>query len=314
MRVLRHWTGLNAADRGAAVVIGNFDGVHKGHCAVIGEAHALAQGAGKKLAVLTFEPHPRSFFRPDDPPFRLTQLRLKARYIAELGVDLLFVARFDAEFAARSAEGFVAEVLERGLGASHVITGYDFVFGHKRTGNAVLLERLAQRHHYRYTAISPVAAESGEVYSSTQIRNYLQTGRPADAARLLGRNWEIEGRVEGGRKLGRTIDFPTANVRLAEYLQPAMGVYAVRAGIDEGSRTVWHDGVANFGNRPTVDGKSVWLEIHLFDFDGDLYGKHLRVAFIEFLRAEMKFPGLDALKAQIAKDGARAREILHARQ
>ena len=314
MRVLRHWTGLSAADRGAAVVIGNFDGVHKGHSAVIGEARAIARQAGVKLAVLTFEPHPRSFFRPHDPPFRLTQLRLKARYIEELGVDLLLVARFDAALAARSAENFVAEVIGKGLGASHVITGYDFVFGNKRSGNAVLLERLAKAHGYRYTAISPVAAESGEVYSSTQIRAYLQSGRPADAARLLGRVWEIEGRVEGGKKLGRTIGFPTANVRLAEYLQPSMGVYAVRAGIDEGAETLWREGVANFGNRPTVDGKSVWLEIHLFDFNGDLYGKHLRVAFLEFLRPEMKFAGLDALKAQIAQDSARAKEILRARR
>ncbi len=235
---------------------------------------------------------------------------MKARIIEALGVDLLFVVRFDAAFAALSAERFVAEVIDRGLGARHVVTGYDFVFGHKRGGNAALLERLAAAHNYRYTAVSPVAAESGEIYSSTQIRRYLEEGKPSAAARLLGRAWEIEGRVETGKQLGRTIGFPTANIRLADVLQPAKGVYAVRAGVDRGVDTLWCDGVANFGSRPTVDGKSVWLEVHLFDFSGDLYGKHLRVQFIDFLRPEQKFASFDALKAQIGHDGEQARALL----
>jgi len=311
MRVHRHYDRLPASDRGSVVAIGNFDGVHLGHQAVIGEARAIAARTGAPSAVLSFEPHPRSFFRPDDPPFRLTPLRLKAHAIEALGVDLLFLVRFDAAFAAFSAERFVAEVLgEAGLAASHVVTGYDFVFGKGRAGNAVLLERLAREHGYAYTAVSPVAADSGEIYSSTQIRAYLQAGKPKQAARLLGRPWEIEGRVETGHQRGRTIGFPTANVRLTDVLQPAHGVYAVRAGIDQGADTQWFDGVANFGSRPTVDGKNVWLEIHLFDFDGDLYGRHLRVAFVDFLRAEMKFPSFDALKDQIAKDSAAARALL----
>ena len=314
MRVHRHSDRLSREDRGSVVAIGNFDGVHLGHQAVIGEARRLASALGAPCAVLTFEPHPRSFFRPDDPPFRLTPLRLKARALEALDIDLLFALRFDASFAAFSAERFVAEVLgEIDDAARHVVTGYDFVFGQGRAGNAVLLERLAKEHGYAYTAVSPVASETGEIYSSTQIRAYLQQGRPAQAARLLGRPWEIEGRVEAGQQRGRTIGFPTANVRLADVLQPMRGVYAVRAGIDRGADTEWFDGVANFGSRPTVDGKSVWLEIHLFDFDGDLYGRHLRVAFVEFLREEAKFPSFDALREQIARDGAAARALLGAR-
>jgi riboflavin kinase/FMN adenylyltransferase len=315
MRVHRHYDRLPDADRGSVVAIGNFDGVHRGHQAVIGEAKKIAAKIGAPSAVLTFEPHPRSFFRPDDPPFRLTPMRLKAHAIEALGVDLLFVVRFDAEFASFSAERFVAQVLGKaGLAARHVVTGYDFVFGKGRSGNAVLLERLAREHGYAYTAVSPVAAESGEIYSSTQIRAYLQKGKPKQAAHLLGRPWEIEGRVETGQQRGRTIGFPTANVRLTDVLQPAHGVYAVRAGVDQGANTQWFDGVANFGSRPTVDGKSVWLEIHLFDFAGDLYGKHLRVAFIDFLRAEMKFPSFDALKEQIARDSQAARDLLRAKR
>jgi riboflavin kinase/FMN adenylyltransferase len=310
MRVLRHYAPLAAPDRGSAVAIGNFDGLHLGHQAVIAETRHAAHRIGAPVAVLTFEPHPRSFFRPNDPPFRLTPLRLKARVIESLGIDLLFVVRFDAEFANLSAGRFIAEVIDSGLGARHVVTGYDFVFGHKRGGNAALLERLAATHNYSYTAVSPVATESGEIYSSTQIRRYLEEGKPKAAARLLGRPWEIEGRVETGKQLGRTIGFPTANIRLAEVLQPAKGVYAVRAGVDRGADTEWIAGVANFGNRPTVDGKSVWLEVHLFDFAGDLYGKHLRVQFIDFLRPEQKFPSFDDLKRQIAADGEQARRLL----
>ncbi|MGE0154050.1 MAG: bifunctional riboflavin kinase/FAD synthetase [Reyranellaceae bacterium] len=313
MRVHRHYDRLPPADRGSVVAIGNFDGVHRGHQAVIAEARRIAAKLGAPSSVLTFEPHPRSFFRPQDPPFRLTPMRLKAHAIEALGVELFFIVRFDADFAALSAERFVAEVLgQAGLAARHVVTGYDFVFGKGRAGNAVLLERLAKEHGYAYTALSPVAAESGEIYSSTQIRAYLQHGKPRHAARLLGRNWEIEGRVEAGHQRGRTIGFPTANVRLTDVLQPAHGVYAVRAGIDQGANTQWFDGVANFGSRPTVDGKNVWLEIHLFDFAGDLYGKHLRVAFVDFLRAEMKFPSFEALKAQIAADSQAARALLRA--
>jgi riboflavin kinase / FMN adenylyltransferase len=309
MRVFRH---TNASDdaRGAVVAAGNFDGVHLGHQAVLGEAKALARRLNAPFAVLTFEPHPRVVFQPGLPPFRLTPFRAKSRELETLGVDLLFTLHFDLAFAQKTAEEFVAEVLVAGLGIKAVAVGYDFVFGNKRRGTAELLKTEGSKHGFDVKVVAPVSAAGGVVYSSTQIREHLVAGRPREAAALLGRPWEIDGRVDVGDKLGRTIGFPTANIDLADYLRPAPGVYAVRAGIEEGGKTEWHDGAANLGWRPTVGGKDLRLEAHLFDFSGDLYGKHLRVAFIERLRPEQRFAGLDALKAQIAADCQKAREIL----
>jgi riboflavin kinase / FMN adenylyltransferase len=309
MRVFRH---TNASDdaRGAVVAAGNFDGVHLGHQAVLGEAKALARRLDAPFAVLTFEPHPRVVFQPGLPPFRLTPFRAKSRELETLGVDLLFTLHFDLAFAQKTAEEFVAEVLVAGLGIKAVVVGYDFVFGNKRRGTAELLKTEGSKHGFDVKVVAPVSVSGGVVYSSTQIREHLVAGRPRDAAALLGRPWEIDGRVDVGDKLGRTIGFPTANIDLADYLRPAPGVYAVRAGIEEGGKTEWHDGAANLGWRPTVGGKDLRLEAHLFDFRGDLYGKHLRVAFIERLRPEQRFAGLDALKAQIAADCQKAREIL----
>ncbi len=309
MRIFRH-DRVATGDRGAVVAIGNFDGVHLGHQRVIGEAGAIARSLGAPHAVLTFEPHPRSVFRPQDPPFRLTPFRTKARRIEALGVDLLFTLHFDLDFARRSAEDFVEEVLVQGLGVRHVVVGYDFVFGHQRRGDPALLAQRGAALGFGVTIIDPVAATAGAIYSSTRIRDHLVAGEPRDAATLLGRFWEIDGRVERGDRRGRTIGFPTANIFLEDYLRPAAGVYAVRAAVDEGGSPHWHDAVANFGTRPTFGGTDLRLEVHLFDFDGDLYGRHLRVALIDHLRPEHKFPGLDALKAQIAEDAKQAREIL----
>jgi riboflavin kinase / FMN adenylyltransferase len=294
------------------VAAGNFDGVHLGHQAVLGEAKALARRLDAPFAVLTFEPHPRVVFQPGLPPFRLTPFRAKSRELETLGVDLLFTLHFDLAFAQKTAEEFVAEVLVAGLGIKAVVVGYDFVFGNKRRGTAELLKTEGSKHGFDVKVVAPVSAAGGVVYSSTQIREHLVAGRPREAAALLGRPWEIDGRVDVGDKLGRTIGFPTANIDLADYLRPAPGVYAVRAGIEEGGKTEWHDGAANLGWRPTVGGKDLRLEAHLFDFGGDLYGKHLRVAFIERLRPEQRFAGLDALKAQIAADCAQARQLLAA--
>ena len=308
MRVFRH-TSATGDDRGAVVVVGNFDGVHLGHQAVLAAARRDADAAKRPLAVLTFEPHPRSVFQPGAPPFRLTPFRAKARALESFGIDLLFTLHFDLDFAKKSAEEFVAEALVAGLGASQVVVGYDFVFGNKRRGTPDLLKTEGAKHGFGVHIVEPVAQAGGTVYSSTQIRQDLVDGNPRAAAALLGRPWEIEGRVETGAKLGRTIGFPTANVMLADYLRPAPGVYAVRAAVDEPVPR-WFDGAANLGFRPTVGGTDLRLEAHLFDFDGDLYGKHLRVSFIERLRPEQRFNGLDALKAQIAVDCAKAREIL----
>ena len=202
------------------------------------------------------------------------------------------------------------ELLVEGLGIKHVVVGYDFVFGNKRRGNAALLRDLGAARGFSVNVVDPVANPNGAVYASTLIREHLAAGRPREAAALLGRPWEIGGRVRMGDRLGRTIGFPTANLGLADYLRPAAGVYAVRVGLGERGATQWYDGAANLGWRPTVGGKDLRLEAHLFDFAGDLYGKALRVAFIEHLRPEQRFGGLDALKAQIAADCARARVLL----
>jgi len=309
MQIFRHYQDLPEDVRGAAVAVGNFDGVHRGHQAVIGEAGRIARSTGIPWAVLSFEPHPRTLFKPDQDPFRLTPFRIKARHIEELGVNALMVLHFDLDFARLTAEDFIQKVLIDGLQAKHVISGYDFVFGNKRAGNCELLLRKGKENGFGFTCVS--AVDDGEaVFSSTGVRKCLRNGDPIGAAHFLGRPFEIEGRVEHGDQRGRTIGFPTANLHLDEYVRPAKGVYAIRAGVDLGTETVWHDGVANLGNRPTFDGVDIVLEAHLFDFNDDLYGKHLRVSLIDFIREEKKFGGLDELKDQIAKDGIQARKIL----
>ncbi|MGH6930094.1 MAG: bifunctional riboflavin kinase/FAD synthetase [Dongiaceae bacterium] len=312
MRLFRHHTEIPAEARGAVVAVGNFDGIHRGHQAVVAAAAGIAKDLGTTQAILTFEPHPREFFRPEQPPFRLTPLRIKVRQFEAMGIDNLFVLHFNAELAQKSAEAFVVEVLSEGLAVAHVVVGYDFVFGRGRRGTAALMADLGRLHGFGVTALPPVGADQGDVFSSTRVREHLQAARPLEAGALLGRPWEIEGRVEHGQKLGRDLGYPTANMILGEYLQPALGIYAVKAGIDEGRGTVWHDGVASFGYRPTVGGTTLVFEVYLFDWSGDLYGRHLRVALIDYLRPEKKFDDLDALRAQIARDCNEARRLLAA--
>jgi riboflavin kinase/FMN adenylyltransferase len=319
MRLYRHIANLPPAAQGCVVAIGNFDGVHRGHQAVIGEAVRGAKPAGVPAAVLTFEPHPRRFFRPDTPPFLLTRLRTKARVVASLGVDVLFALRFNAAMAGQSAEAFIDDVLLAGLRARHVVIGYDFVFGKGRRGSPELLRDRLAAAGVGATIMPPVASPEaapdsdteGLIYSSTGVRDALKAGDPAAAARLLGRPFEIEGHVRRGDARGRLLGFPTANIWLGDYLRPALGVYAVRVRIDGAAgRTV--EGVANLGLRPTFGGVEPRLEVHLFDFTGDLYGRRLCVALIVFLRPERKFDGIEALKAQIATDAGAARAALAA--
>ncbi|MGH7125653.1 MAG: riboflavin biosynthesis protein RibF, partial [Stellaceae bacterium] len=217
---------------------------------------------------------------------------------------------FDLAFSKVPADAFVQRLIVETLHARHAVVGYDFHFGHKRGGTPEVLRQLGERWGFGVTVVAPLEAAGGTVYSSTRIRQDLARGRAREAAELLGRPFEIEGRVEMGDQRGRTIGFPTANLRLGDYIRPAGGVYAVRVEIEEEAPRRWHDGVANLGTRPTVGGTDLRLETHLFDFAGDLYGKHLRVALIEHLRPERKFSGLDELKAQIAADAAQARAIL----
>lgn len=293
--------------------MGNFDGLHRGHAVLIGQARELAHTQGRPAGVLTFEPHPRSVFVPTTAPFRLTPFRVKERELARLGTDLLFVQHFDLGFAAMSAEDFVSEVIVGAIGASHIVVGWDCTFGNRRRGNPDLLRAAGRQHGFGVTVLDPVRGDDATVFSATHIRELLKAGKPREAAALLGRFWEIDGRVAIGDRRGRTIGFPTANLGLDDYLHPAFGVYAVRVsgdGPDDAlaGRTV--DGVANIGLRPTVGTLAPRLEAHLFDTDVDLYGRHLRVALVDFIRPERKFAGLDELKAQIAADASRAREIL----
>ncbi len=310
MRIYRHYDALPADARGAAVAIGNFDGVHPGHQTVIHEAGLIAGDMCRPWAVLTFEPHPRAFFTPGFEPFRLTPFRSKARRIAELGADLLIVQRFDKAFSSLPAEDFVNTVLVDGLGAGHVVSGYDFVFGHKRGGNCELLLAMGAKKGFGFTAVNAQTDSSGEAYSSTRVRERLGDADPRGAAAILGRDFEIEGRVARGEARGKSIGFPTANIPLGAYLRPALGVYAVRAAIEQENGEIWLDGVANIGVRPTFGSDGVVLEVFLFDFDDDLYGKRLRVRLVDFLRPEKKFDGVDDLKAQIAQDSAKAQKIL----
>jgi len=311
MRIFRHYTDLPKDARGAVVAIGNFDGIHKGHQVVIDEAGSIARSTNKPWAVMSFEPHPDALFKPDCEPFRLSTMRTKAHRIEELGVDELLVQHFDFAFAGLTAQQFVEEVLVKGLGASHVVAGYDFQFGQKRQGDCDTLLHMGREKGFGFTAVPKVVDENGVVYSSTRVREYLVAGDTRGAAHVLGRTFELEGRVEHGDERGRQLGFPTANLHLGEFLRPALGVYAIRAGVDEGETTMWIDGVCNIGKRPTFDaGEDIVLEAHLFDFNGDLYGKHLRVQLIEHVRGEQKFDGLAAIQAQIAIDCEKAREIL----
>jgi riboflavin kinase / FMN adenylyltransferase len=300
-----HWQAIPDQWKGGAVALGNFDGVHRGHQALLDRTAEQAKVLNAPVVALTFEPHPRGFFVPDTGPFRLTLLPAKLRLLEQYGVQAVLAQRFDQAFADLSPDAFIDDVLLKGLGARHVVCGYDFTFGARRGGNVEMLREKGRERGFGVTVLDPVTRE-GEIYSSTRIREALRAGWVSEAAELLGHHWEIEGEVELGDQRGRTIGFPTANVALGKHLRPRFGVYAVRALVDGD----WRDAVANLGRRPTFGKLKENFEIHLFDFSGDLYGKVLRVSLIEFIRPEMKFGGLDQLKAQIAADGEAARRLL----
>jgi riboflavin kinase/FMN adenylyltransferase len=295
-----------AALRGGVVALGNFDGFHLGHQAVVGRAVARARAEGRPALVATFDPHPVRFFKPDVAPFRLTTLDQRERLFAAAGADAMVVFRFDAELAALTAEQFVAERLVDALGVAGVVTGEDFTFGAKRGGNVAVLAALGTAHGFQAETVGPVALD-GVPVSSSRIREALQTGDPRAAASLLTRPFAIEGVVQHGDKLGRTIGYPTANLELGPYLRPAYGIYAVRGRLADG-RVL--DGAANLGVRPTFTPPKELLEPYFFDFAGDLYGQRIEVELIDYLRPEAKFDLLDALMAQMERDCARARTIL----
>lgn len=292
--------------RGGVVALGNFDGFHLGHQAVVGRAIACARAQGRPALVATFDPHPVRFFRPDAAPFRLTSLDQRARLFAAAGADAMIVFQFDAALAGLSAEAFVDERLVGLLGAAGVVTGEDFTFGKARGGNVAVLRALGAARGITAEAVAPVTLD-GEPVSSSRIRAALQTGDCATATRLLTRPFAIEGVVQHGDKLGRTIGYPTANIALDRYLRPRYGIYAVRGRLADGRLL---DGAASLGIRPTFDPPKELLEPFFFDFSGDLYGQTVEVELHAFLRDEAKFDGLDALTRQMDADCQQAKRIL----
>jgi riboflavin kinase/FMN adenylyltransferase len=302
MQLYSTWAQLPLAARGASVALGNFDGVHLGHAALIRAAHGARPEA--PLAVLTFEPHPREFFRPDDPPFRLSLPAERQAALAPLGVSMIFELPFDAAFSHLTAQHFITNVLHEGIGAAHLVCGPDFAFGHRRGGDVALLAAHAEKLGMGLTVVPPVVDAGGPI-SSTRIRRLLQDGYPERAAESLGRAWAIRGEVTLGDQRGRTIGFPTANIPLGQHLEPARGVYAITGRLADGTKL---GGVANIGRRPTIGaGLQSRLEAHFFDFAGDLYGQDVTVALHAFLREEQKFASFDELRKQIVTDAENAR-------
>ena len=308
---MRRFNGLDIPDdaRGAAVAMGNFDGVHLGHRAVIDAAREAAARHGAPLGVATFEPHPRSVFAPDAPPFRLMTPDTKARRLQGLGVERLYEIPFDAALATLTPEAFARDVLAGALGVCEVVVGGDFRFGAKRAGDAQALMELGRALGFG-TRIAPMVELPGGEVSSTRIREALTGARPEEAARMLGHLHRIEGEVIHGEKRGRTLGFPTANMALEGLHLPAFGVYAVRAEVLTGPHAGRHDGAASLGVRPQYGGEVPNLETFLLDFDGDLYGERLSVGLASFIRPEMRFDSEAAFVARMHEDVAEARRRL----
>tara|TARA_R110000787_G_scaffold41162_7_gene101899 strand:- start:11639 stop:12595 length:957 start_codon:yes stop_codon:yes gene_type:complete len=292
--------------RGAVMALGNFDGFHAGHQAVVGHAVARARAEGRPVIVATFDPHPMRLFRPDTPHFRLTTLDQRQALFAAAGADAMLVFAFTPELAALDPQAFV-RLLVQHMGVAGVVTGQDFTFGRGRAGSVAVLAELGAVAGLWTQAVAPVADASGDIISSTRIRTALQAGDCATATRLLTRPFTIEGVVQHGDKLGRTIGFPTANIDMGDYLRPAYGIYAVRGLLPDG-RVL--DGAANLGIRPMFDPPKLLLEPHFFDFAENLYDQRIAVQLIAYLHAERAYDGLDALMNGIAQDCADARQIL----
>ncbi len=299
---------LAKALKGGVVAIGNFDGVHRGHRAVLDRALEIAASTNRPALVLTFEPHPRSVFQPDAPVFRLTPAPLKAQLLGALGFDGVFEQPFSRSFAGLSAHDFIQSILIDGLNASHVVTGFDFHFGKGRQGGPAYLMDAGKAHGFDVTLVDAFRDEGAQVVSSSRIRDQLAEADVSEAAGLLGYRYIVGGTVIKGKQLGRTLGFPTANMLLPDENRLAHGIYAVRFKTESGTL---HNSVASFGRRPTVDSNGEpWLETFLFDFDADLYGQNCAVSFFGYLRGEEKFDGLDALMVQMRQDEAEARALL----
>ncbi len=306
VRIVHGWKNLAENDRGAAVALGNFDGVHRGHQQVIAGAVEAGRRLGAPVGVISFDPHPRRLFHPDEPAFRLMTAEQQARALGALGVDLFYVLPFDFEMANFSDEGFARHVLHEGLGVKHVAVGFDISFGKGRTGSPGLMRKYGAQLGFS-VSVAEAVGEGSEKYSSTAVRQALRDGRPDEAAHILGQPFAIEGVVRRGQQLGRQLGFPTANVFMADYVVPKLGVYATRTRLPDG-RVV--PGVANIGNNPTTGEVETRLEVWLFDFDEDLYGQVIETGLVAFLRPEEKFASIDEMVDQIRRDEAAARKIV----
>jgi riboflavin kinase/FMN adenylyltransferase len=313
MRIFRHYDDIPDEFKGGVVAIGNFDGVHRGHQALLAETHKLAAERNAIVGVLAFEPHPQEYFRRSAECFRLTPFRTKARLLSAQGADAMFALGFDKTMAETTAQDFILDVLIGGLGAGAVVVGSDFQFGKGRAGDTAVLAYMGEMEGLGVTIFPPVEDERHGKISSSRIRKALKEGRPREAADLLGHFWTVESRVEQGDGRGRAIGVPTANMRIDGYLEPAFGVYVVRATIMEEDKPAGRfNGVANLGIRPMFESPVPLLESWLFNFSGDLYGSHLSVELVDYLRPEARFDTLDALKRQIEEDANAARAVLDA--
>lgn len=304
MQIFQTLDAIKAADTSCVLVIGNFDSVHRGHQEILRQAKALAAEKKFPLGLLTFEPHPRRLFRPDDPSFRLTPFDLKCERLEAAQVDMLFSLPFDWEFASQSAETFIQNVLKTAIAPAHIVVGYDFCFGQLRKGTPQTLKDAG----YDVSVIEKIEDAEGELLSSSRIRNLLRKGNVKKANEILGWEWEIRGTVSHGDKRGRELGYPTANVPLGETVHPAYGVYATFVQVE--GEDIWRPSATNIGIRPMFEAKEGLVEAYIFDFDAEIYGKTLRIKPVKRLRGEAKFDSLDALITQMGEDCKLARDIL----
>ena len=311
MRVFHKYHDVPSSSKGGVIAIGNFDGVHKGHQTVLKTAKQIAKVDNIPFNVLTFEPHPSQAFDREREPFRLTPIRSKVRVMSKLGIDNLIIMHFVADFYNMSAEDFIKKVIVGGLKASHLVVGEGYRFGKDSLGDTSLLQKLGEKYGFKVTVVPNLLNKEKERISSSLARFLLRRGDISALKQILGRYWEIEARVVKGNQIGRTIGFPTANLNTMDYATPRIGVYAAHIGIpDKKGKITWFDGIMNYGSRPTVDGETVFLEAHIFDFSGDIYGKRIIVRPIKFLRPEIKMKGLEDLKNHIKEDVVWAKIIL----
>lgn len=301
-------TSISEALRGGVVAIGNFDGMHRGHQSVLDRASEISNTLNVPSLVMTFEPHPRAVFQPQNAPFRLSPAPLKAKLLEVLGFDAVIEQAFTAEFAGMSADSFIQDVLIEQLGACHIVTGFDFHFGKGRKGGPAFLMDAGKENNFGVTLVDAYRDEASQVISSSRIRAFLKKGELGEANAQLGYHFTVSGEVERGKQLGRTLGYPTANIRLSDDEGLKTGIYAVRF---RTSDSKLHDGVASFGIRPTVEenGEPI-LETYIFDFNNDIYGQSCQVSLISYLREEAKFDDLNALVAQMKNDEAEARHVL----